>query len=136
MVAYLVEVQQMLSHFEHYHIIHIPRSTNTNENLLPHLALAIANFTKTIPIEFLLQPSILMQNEVRPMHTSIMWMDPIIDYLKDGMLLADKIEAKRMRCKFARSTLIDGVLYKRGFASPCLRCHSVEEADYVMCEVY
>lgn len=70
------------------------------------------------------------------MHTTTTWMDSIIAYLKDGILLIDKVEAKKLRSKCARYTLIDGVLYKRGFSSPYLRYLSVEEASYVLHKVH
>ena len=63
-------------------------------------------------------------------------MDPIISYLKDGKLPDDKLEAKRLRCKSARYTILQDVLYKRGFTALYLRCLSSEEADYVMREIH
>ena len=44
------------------------------------------------------------------------WMTPIVVYLKDGRLLEDKDEAKKLRIKAAKYVLIDEVLYKRGFS--------------------
>ena len=39
-------------------------------------------------------------------------MTPIIVYLKDGRLLEDKDNAKKLRIKAAKYVLIDEVLYK------------------------
>ena len=51
------------------------------------------------------------------------------------MLPIDKVEVKKLRCKSAHYTLINGVLYKKGFSSPYLRCLAPEKADYVMYKV-
>ena len=50
------------------------------------------------------------------------WMTPFLDYLRDGVLPTDKKEAKSLMFRAANYTLIDGVLYKRGFSFPYLRC--------------
>ena len=63
-------------------------------------------------------------------------MDAIVNYLKDSVLAQDKFEAKQLRCKCARYTLVDGVLYKRWFTAPYLKCHDPEEANYVMREIH
>ena len=43
-------------------------------------------------------------------------MTPIVIYLKDGRLLEDKNETRRLRIKAAKYVLINEVLYKRGFS--------------------
>ena len=43
-------------------------------------------------------------------------MTPIVVYLKDGRLLDDKDEARKLRIRAAKYVLIDKVLYKRGFS--------------------
>ena len=50
------------------------------------------------------------------------WMDPILNYLKDGSLPPDKKEVKSIIYKAANYTMINGVLYKQGFSFPLLRC--------------
>ena len=54
-------------------------------------------------------------------------MTPILIYLKDGRLLEDKDEARKLRIKAAEYVLIDEVLYKRGFSQPYLRCLAPNE---------
>ena len=43
-------------------------------------------------------------------------MTPIVVYLKDGRLLDDKDEVRKLRIRVAKYVLIDKVLYKRGFS--------------------
>ena len=70
------------------------------------------------------------------MENEEIWMTPIISYLKDGKLSEGKDEARKLRVKTARYVLLDEVLYKRGFFPPYLKCLALDEANYVLREVY
>ena len=63
-------------------------------------------------------------------------MDPIWDYLIEGLLPNDPKEASKLRSKFARFTIYQGALYKRGFFTPILKCIAGGDADYVLIEVH
>ena len=63
-------------------------------------------------------------------------MTPIVSYLKDGRLLEEKDEAKKLKVRSARYVLMNEVLYKRGFSQPYLRCLAPDEANYVLREVH
>ncbi|KAK6144267.1 hypothetical protein DH2020_021087 [Rehmannia glutinosa] len=63
-------------------------------------------------------------------------MTPIIQYLEKRVQPENKIEARTLRTQAARFTLIDDVLYKRGYSVPLLRCLSETDADYVFREVH
>ncbi|XP_075645673.1 uncharacterized protein LOC142616774 [Castanea sativa] len=73
---------------------------------------------------------------VQELTTEDDWMIPIVAYLKDGKLPDGKEEARKLKVRAARFILIKGVLYKRGFSRPYLRCLGHDEADYVMREVH
>ena len=60
------------------------------------------------------------------------WIIPIMSYLKDGILLEDKKEARKLRVRATKFVLVDKVLYKRGFSQPYLRCLALDEFDYVL----
>ena len=60
------------------------------------------------------------------------WMDPIIDYLKICKESEDKNQARRLRIKAARYTLLDGVLYKKSFLGPLLQCITREESEVIL----
>ena len=63
-------------------------------------------------------------------------MTPYLDYLKHGILPQDKKEAKSLMFRVANYTLIDNVLYKRGFSFLYQRCLRVEEGKRVFEELY
>ena len=63
-------------------------------------------------------------------------MTPIVAYLRDGRLLEDRDEVRKLRIRVARYVLIDEMLYKIGFFQPCLRCLTLDESNYVLREVH
>ena len=74
--------------------------------------------------------------EVQQVESRGNWMTPIVSYLKDGRLLEEKDEAKKLRVRSARYVLMNEMLYKRGFSQPYLRCLAPDEANYVLREVH
>ena len=63
-------------------------------------------------------------------------MTPIVHYLKEGWLLEDKTEVRKIQIRAAHFVIIDDVLYKRGYSLPYLRCANSEETNYVLREIY
>ena len=63
-------------------------------------------------------------------------MTPIICYLKEGRLLEDKNEARKVQSRATRFIIIDDVLYKWGHSLPYLRCAKKEDAEYVSREIH
>ena len=64
------------------------------------------------------------------------WMDPIWDYLLEGILPSDPKEASKLRARSARFTIHRGTIYKRVFFTPILKCLEKRDADYVLREVH
>jgi hypothetical protein len=61
-----------------------------------------------------------MELEVMP--TKPEWAANVIQYLKNGLLLEDKV--------VAQYSLLGGVLYKKGYFKPLLKCLAKDEAEY------
>ena len=64
------------------------------------------------------------------------WMTLIISFLQDGHLLQDVEEARKIRKRVARFTILNDTLYKRGFSMPYLKCFYEEEAKYILEEIH
>ena len=95
------------------------------------------DLNKLTPIEHLSEPSVDLSNEeVSPVMSDPSWMDPIWDYLIEGLLPNDPKEASKLRTRSAKFTIIGGALYKRGFFTPVLKCIAGGDADYVLREVH
>ena len=60
--------------------------------------------------------------EVQQVESEENWMTLIVAYLKDGRLLEEKDDARKLRIRTVKYILMDEVLYKRSFSQPYLRC--------------
>ena len=63
-------------------------------------------------------------------------MTPIILFLQDGHLPQDAGEAKKIKKRAARFTVLNDTLYKRGFSMPYLKCVDEDEAKYILEEIH
>nr|GEW24695.1 reverse transcriptase domain-containing protein [Tanacetum cinerariifolium] len=48
------------------------------------------------------------------------WMTKLVNYLKEGTLPDDENEARKIRLKARQYELMEGILYKRSFLTPCM----------------
>ena len=63
-------------------------------------------------------------------------MTPIISFLQDGHLPQDADKARKIRNRVARFTILNDVLYKRGFSMPYLKSVDDDEAKYIWEEIH
>ena len=138
MILYLKKVRELLRKFVLVQVTHIPRVKNSRADALAKLATTSQeDLNKQTPVEHLAEPSIdLYDEEVSPIMSKSSWMDPIWDYLIDGLLPDDPKEASKLRTRSARFTILKGSLYKRDFFRPILKCITRKDADYVLREVH
>ncbi|XP_023883676.1 uncharacterized protein LOC111995965 [Quercus suber] len=64
------------------------------------------------------------------------WMKPIVSFLQDGHLPSNTDEARRIKKRAARFTILNDTLYKRGFSMPYLKCVNEEEVRYILGEIH
>ena len=137
MAAYLDEVKRLTQKIKRFTIQQIPREENRKADALANLASAFDFISdRSIPLEFLSKPSIEVAKSICTTETNPTWMDEIATYLRNGTLPADKLQARRIRYRSARFCLLHGILYKRSFSGPLLRCLRPDEANYVMREIH
>ncbi|XP_008233123.1 PREDICTED: uncharacterized protein LOC103332186 [Prunus mume] len=136
MLAYLSTAHQLLKKFQAYEIRQIPMSENSHADALSHLASAINDkIGRKVPVEILSQPSTTAA-EVCTVRYEDTWMSPIYDFLANGTLPTDKCQARKLRYRSARYTVINDILYKRGYTTPYLKCLTKEQGDYILWEVH
>ena len=63
-------------------------------------------------------------------------MTSIISFLQDGHLPHDTDEAKKIKKRAAKFTILNDTLYKRGFFMPYLKCLGKDEAKYILEEIH
>ena len=64
------------------------------------------------------------------------WMTPIISFLQDGHLSQDIEEARKVRKRTERFTILNDTLYKRDFSMPFLKCVNKEKAKYILKKIH
>uniref|UniRef100_A0A2N9IT33 Uncharacterized protein n=1 Tax=Fagus sylvatica TaxID=28930 RepID=A0A2N9IT33_FAGSY len=133
MTKYLKLVREAIKWFDGVKLVQIPREQNTEADALAKLASSDETTDQYIEIQH--SPSHL-EEELSPINVSDSWMTPIINYLEDETLPTDPVEARKLKVRCTRFALIQGILYKRSFSLPYLRCLDKAEADYVMREVH
>ncbi|KAK3030609.1 hypothetical protein RJ639_039969 [Escallonia herrerae] len=137
MAQYLNLVKTSAVKFQNFTIHQIPRDQNTQADTLSRLASAEeTDVRRPIYLEFLKDRSISSQTEVETIEQEPCWMDMIITYLSTGELPSERHEARNLRVKVARYALVEGILYKKSFSLPYLRCLRPSESIYALQEVY
>nr|GEV84995.1 reverse transcriptase domain-containing protein [Tanacetum cinerariifolium] len=138
MVKYLEIVKGLVSGFTTFSISQVPRSKNKKADALSKIAsTSFAHLSKQVLVEVLENKSI-KEKEVAAVieEDGPTWMTQLVDYLKEGVLPEDKKEARKLCLKARQYELIEGVLYRRSFLTPWLRCVGPLQADYVMREIH
>ena len=140
MQKYLSQVRHLRSGFESFNLLHVPRSGNTHADSLATLATSSAQgLPQVIFVEDLYKPTGVEKRmiHVHQVRVGPSWMDPIISFLKDDILLEEKSEAVKMRRKVPRFWLFeDQKLYKRSFSRPYLLCIHLEATELLLEELH
>ena len=63
-------------------------------------------------------------------------MTPIVSFLQDGHLPQNVEEAKKIKKRATKFTILNDALYKRGFSMPYLKCVDEDEAKYILEEIH
>ncbi|GAV67973.1 RVT_3 domain-containing protein [Cephalotus follicularis] len=137
MAKYLAHFQGMKSAFKNLRIVKVPRAENVRADQLSKLATTDdLEKNQTVLVDYLERPTI-SQAEVMdiddPQEPN--WMTPFVIWLRDGVLPEDPAEARKLVYRANRFQFRDGILYKRSFSFPWLRCLNPSEADYALREV-
>ena len=129
MRKYLNKVVCLVKKFKEASFVQIPREEKIEVDALVKEASVNEAMDKFDEIQYM--PSVDLP-EVLQVGNEENWMTPIVSYLKDGMLLKRKDEARKLKVKSTRYILMDEVLYKRVFSQPYLRCLAPNKANYVL----
>ncbi|XP_052295784.1 uncharacterized protein LOC127901823 [Citrus sinensis] len=117
----------------------VPQLENSEADTLAKMAsLGVAQSFGPITTEYIPEPSVGLPEslEVGSLSNKVLWMEPIIRYLKDGDLPSDKSEARRLKYKAVQYCLIQDTLYRRGFTLLYLKCLGSDDTEYLMREIH
>ncbi|GJW36871.1 reverse transcriptase domain-containing protein [Tanacetum coccineum] len=138
MVQYLEKVKVLASNFKKFSIKQVPRSENKKADALSKItSTSFTHLTKQVLVEELKEKSI---NEAEVLaiveEEGDTWMTPIYNYLMEETLPAEKEKARAIRRKSGRYAVINGVLYKKSYLGPWLRCLGTLQANYVLRDIH
>nr|GEX87814.1 reverse transcriptase domain-containing protein [Tanacetum cinerariifolium] len=137
-IKYLEKIKTLVNGFTNFSISQVPRSKNTKADALRKIAsTSFAHLSKQVFVEVLKEKSI-QEKEVATVieEDGPTRMTPIMEYLKDGTLPEERKEASKLRINGRWYELLEGVLYRRSFLKPWLRCVGPLQADYVIREIH
>ncbi|XP_076957045.1 uncharacterized protein LOC143632398 [Bidens hawaiensis] len=130
MASYLSQAKDLILQFSSCKVIHIKRSDNKSADALSKLASTnFEHFAKDICVKVLDRSSV-PQNQVLVIQAGVeSWMTPIIAYLSSGILPEEKAATRKIRHKALNYQMQEGVLYRRSFLGPLLRCVDAKEEN-------
>ena len=140
MQRYLSQVRHLQSRFESFSLLHVPRRENTHADSLTTLATSSTqSLPRVILIEDLYKPTEVKRElaHVHQVRVGPSWMDPIVLFLREDILLEDKLEADKVRRKAPCFWLSKNQkLYKRSFSRPYLLCIHPEASELLLEELH
>ncbi|GJU24786.1 reverse transcriptase domain-containing protein [Tanacetum coccineum] len=138
MAKYLAKVKEQATSFKQVSIKNIPRNQNQKANVLSKLAsVAFNHLTKEVLVEVLNAKSVDVEEVSTIMEEDgHNWMTPIIECLKKGVWPNDENEARVLRMKISQHVMEDGMLFKKSYLSPMLRCVGPLQANYIIREIH
>lgn len=140
MMSYLKDIGILKHQFKKVEILQISKGKNSNADSLATLASSMANpLSRIVSIELLPFTSVSPSDKalVLSIHSSTSWMDPLVTYLQNGILLEDKKEAEWVRCRSPRHCVSEeGKLYKRSYSRPYLLCMHPEVVHRALTQGY
>ncbi|GJX11914.1 reverse transcriptase domain-containing protein [Tanacetum coccineum] len=120
-----------------FSIKQIPRSENRKADALSKIAsTSFAHLSKQVLVEKLKEKSIMEGEVLGVVEEGDTWMTPLHNYLTSEALPKDKKVARAIRRKSTRYAITNGILYKKSFLGPWLRCVRTLQVNYVLREVH
>lgn len=136
MISYLKEVRIPKCQFKKVEILHISKGNNSHVNSLATLASSGADpFPSIMLVELLPLSSLTLfdKNFILSIHPSASWMDPIVAYLRSGILPEDKKESERIKCRSLQYWVSqERKLYKMSYSRPYLLCVHPEVVEVLL----
>ena len=101
MQGYLSQVKSMQSKFDYFDLQNVPKSGNAHVDSLAMLATSSAqDLHRVILVEDLYKPSRTEDTvQINQIRAGLRWRDSIIQFLKEDILLEEKVETDKIRRK-------------------------------------
>ncbi|XP_074360263.1 uncharacterized protein LOC141700377 [Apium graveolens] len=136
MAKYVRLIRLLMTQFDECHVEYIPKEENSKVDALTKFASSeVENSFGSVYFCSLKTRSIDIKL-VAPIGLGGSWIDPIKAHLQIGWIPDDAMEARKLAIRALRYSLIDGILNKRSFVIPYLRCLRLDKARLALEEVH
>ncbi|XP_063938044.1 uncharacterized protein LOC135147920 [Daucus carota subsp. sativus] len=135
LTKYQALVKSYLTLIPGYKILQVNREENAEADNLSRLVHNSADLDSSVYFEGLHKPTI-EQEEIFEINNDPTWMTPLINYIEKGELPEDKGKAQRLKAKAAKFFVEGGILFRRTYSAPILKCIGPEESEYCLREVH
>ena len=136
MQKYLELTKHLAQEFDKLEFVQIPRGQNMAADEIAKMASSEeGSASMELNIEVQKRPSI-KEVPTFVIQSTNSWITPIISFLQDRRLPQDVEEAKKIKKRAAKFTILNDTLYKRGFSMPYLKCVDKDEAKYILKEIH
>ncbi|XP_071907810.1 uncharacterized protein [Coffea arabica] len=133
---YVAKVRELETQFKLFMLKQVPRSQNKRADALSKLAsTSVGTLNKEVLVE-VVRSRAYDQVDAAVIQVISSWMDPIVRYLANGELPPNRVEARRVLHRSRGYELSNGVLYKKSYLRPWLRCITPEEGNYILRELH
>ncbi|KAL0416439.1 UNVERIFIED_CONTAM: hypothetical protein Slati_3475800 [Sesamum latifolium] len=128
--------RELKTKFKSFQLQQIPREENVKADSLFKLASALENCkTRRITVQHLPQPRIPLDIQHISSNNND-WLTPIVRWIDEGHLPRDRWEANKIKTRAICFLMQGGMLYKKSYTHPLLRCLSQEEGLHVLKEIH
>ncbi|XP_075515490.1 uncharacterized protein LOC142550140 [Primulina tabacum] len=136
MIRYAQAIEKAKEDFSELIMKQISRTDNKAADRLATMVSSLDHPTKSelVGQELVSQIDHLQAEKVDMLEED--WRYEIQQYLCHGKVLAEPKRARKVKRRSLRFSLLDGILYKRSFSKPLLKCLGPKEADYVLREIH
>ncbi|XP_022856042.1 uncharacterized protein K02A2.6-like [Olea europaea var. sylvestris] len=137
MSLYCLKVHDLQRQFVSCEILKVARADNVKADASSRLVfMGMDGLDRILHVKIVVEPSIAQKPSVMDIDRESSWVDPIADYISNGNLPADPQLARSVQYRPARYCLIEGVLFRRSFTLPYLRCLKLSESLQALTEVH
>ncbi|XP_071906201.1 uncharacterized protein [Coffea arabica] len=133
---YVAKTHALKGLFEQFALEQIPRSQNKRADALFKLASTSAGILGREIVVEVVRSRAYDQVSAAVIQVVSFWMDPIVRYLAQGELPPSRVEACKILLKSQKYALTQGVLYRKSYLQPWLKCVTLEEGSYVLRELH
>ncbi|XP_071708701.1 uncharacterized protein [Rutidosis leptorrhynchoides] len=138
MQKYLKLLKETAEKFKHFELAQVSRSQNKKADALSKLAaLTFSHFQKQVWVEEVPSKVIDGSLVVAAIEEECPnWMSPIIENLRNNILPENKDDARLVRIRSPMYTIENGILYRKSYYGPLMRCVGPAEAEVIIEEVH